>query len=276
VPNIHINKAGSGDLKSTGLEQSKAHGLQKCEATLCRFSLLLGILICIAGFGKATASQMSYIFKATGSGSLGPDNFTNAPFTIISTAETTGIMNPVNGIYQTSDLTATISVLGLGLATFVNPTLTVNNENLTCAGFSDPTQNLAILFVKNQVFDNFDLGKPIGPFTGTPDFNLNRQFLTTIGNLSLTAVTNASFQSVIIKSPRIIYYACSQSTNTLIATNCIAGLVYTVQGNINLTTTNWAGLASVEAAGAVATNGLASFNFTVPSNAATMFFRVSN
>jgi hypothetical protein len=224
--------------------------------------------------GEAYATPIIYIFSATGSGNLGTNAFSDVPFTITCTADTSGIANPTNGLFQVADRTATISVSGLGLATFTNPTLNVDNQIRSSIGLSDPAQNRAILFVDNPAFSSYNLGTSLGPLTGPPTFNFDTPFATTSGDFSLGSVSTVSFESLTIPPPKIIYCTYSQTTNTLIATNCISGAVYTVEGNTNLTTTNWVVLESVTAGGTNITNGVASFSFTTTSNTPSFLFRV--
>jgi hypothetical protein len=232
------------------------------------------VLSLLLGLGKAYATPIIYIFSATGSGKLGTNAFSDVPFTITCTANTSQITNPTNGLFNVADRTATISISGLGLATFTNPTLNVDNQIPSLVGFSDPTQDRAILFVNNPAFGTYNLGTPLGPLTGPPTFNFDTPFATTSGNFSLSSVSTVSFESLTIPPPNILYYSYSQTTNTLIATNCISGAVYTVEGNTNLMTTNWMALESVAAGGTSITNGVASFSLTTTSNTPSIFFRV--
>jgi len=233
--------------------------------------LALGLFL---GFGNLHAVPMIYLFSSTGSGSLGANSFSQVLFTIACTAETGQITNQSQGFFLVPDLNATIFVSGLGIATFTIPTENADYQPLPRAGFSDPTQNRAILFLQNPPFSNYDLSIPLGPLTGPPIFNFGTQFATTSGNFSLTSVSNVTFESLAIPQPRIIFYGCSQTTNSLIATNCISGAVYTVEGNTNLTTSNWVAFESVAAGGTTITNGVAIFSFTTASNTRAIYFRV--
>jgi hypothetical protein len=162
--------------------------------------VVLGALLCLAGFGEARAAPVTYEFTATGSGSLGASTFTNAAFTLTSTADTSQVTSS-GGVFEVPDLTATVSVAGLGTATFTTPTINVDNQPLARAGFSDPIQNLAILFVDNSAFAGYDLTTSIGPLSGPPTINPGSAFATTAGNFVLDSVSPATFQATVQAAP---------------------------------------------------------------------------
>jgi hypothetical protein len=116
--------------------------------------MVLGAFLCLAGLGEARADLITYTFSGTATGSLGANRFTDASFTLTSTADTTQVMGS-GGIFVVPDLTATVSVAGLGTADFTIPTTNVDNQNLARVGLSDPGQNLAILFEDNPAFANY-------------------------------------------------------------------------------------------------------------------------
>ena len=148
---------------------------------------------------------MIYLFSATGSGNLGLSSFSQVLFTIACTAETTQITNQSVGFFTVTNLNATIFVPGLGPAIFTIPTVSVGYQPLPRAGFSDPIQNRAILFIQNPAFSNYDLGTPLGPLTGPPIFNFGTQFATTSGDFSLTSVSTVSFVSWRFRGPILFF-----------------------------------------------------------------------
>jgi hypothetical protein len=151
--------------------------------------VVLAALVGLVGFGEARADPITYTFTGTASGSLGANAFTNASFTIVSTADTSQVTMTGPGIFHIPDLTATVSVAGLGTAAFTIPTINVSNQNLPGAGFSAPDQDLAILFELNQAFASYDLTTSIGPLSGPPEFNSGFHFATTSGDFVLNSVS---------------------------------------------------------------------------------------
>ena len=157
------------------------------------------LVLCLAGMlflaGNSPAAPITYTFSATGSGSLGDNPFSNSLFQITATADTSQILSPAPGIFRVTDSMATVVVSNLGSATFVITTINVGNQNVSSVGFSDPGQNLAILFVSNPAFATYDLSTAIGPVSGPPIFNAGDQFLTSGGNFSLTEVSTVTFEA---------------------------------------------------------------------------------
>ena len=79
-------------------------------------------VVCLAAIlfiaAAALATPITYTFTAYGNGSLGSQSFTNTFFEITANADTSGISVPSAGIFKVNDLTASVSVSGLGTATF--------------------------------------------------------------------------------------------------------------------------------------------------------------
>jgi hypothetical protein len=100
-----------------------------------------------------------------------------------------------------SNLTATVSVSGIGTGTFDIPTITADTPPLSVVGIGAPIQDRAILFVSNPAFVAYELSTSIGPLSGPAMFNPGEQFGTTLGNFSLTSVSTVTFQAVVVPEP---------------------------------------------------------------------------
>src|SRR5580698_4322285 len=94
-------------------------------------TFLLPIAGCVLAFSwvMASATPVTYIVTGKGDGRLGTSTFSNESFTITSTANTGQIVND-SGTYKVSDLTTTISISGLGTATFITPLTTIDDQSL--------------------------------------------------------------------------------------------------------------------------------------------------
>jgi hypothetical protein len=173
-------------------------GILKYAGRFCRriVIVILGALLCLAGFGKAETASIIYIWSGIGSGSLGSNSFMDAPFTITSTANISQITEAPLGVLLVANIAATISISGMGIATFTIPTDTVANRSNSLVGIGAPIQDDAILFVGNDAFATYDLGSPIGPIAGPPFRSIEAKFATTAGIFSLSAVSTATFQAV--------------------------------------------------------------------------------
>jgi len=155
------------------------------------FASILGLVIT----APSQADLITFTFTGTGNGALGAQSFTGAEFTITSTADTTQITNPLTGIYHVPDLSASVTVAGIGTGIFTIPTINVSNQNIPSAGISDPNANLAILFVSNPALATYSLNTSIGPVSGPTAFNSGHNFATTAGDFNLTAVRVATFEA---------------------------------------------------------------------------------
>ena len=151
----------------------------------------------------AHAGGITYTVRGVGSGTLDNQAFTNAAFSIVSTADTAAITHPAPGVFFVTDLTSSVTVAGLGTDSFsFNPSNAVNqNTGVNGAGVSDLGQGLAILFVHNPVFAAYDLSTAIGPVSGTPSFNRAATFATTAGDFSLSTVSSATFTATTAAVP---------------------------------------------------------------------------
>ena len=166
-------------------------------------TVALATIISLCGQVTAQATPITYVFSGVGTGDLGAHPFTDAAFTITSTADTSRITVP-GGFFQAPDLTATVFVSGIGSGTFNIATINVDNHGLSRVGFSDPGQDLAILFVDNAAFATYDLGTSIGPLSGPANISPDGRFGTTAGNFSLTFVSTATFQAITTPEPATI------------------------------------------------------------------------
>lgn len=164
---------------------------------MCRKMAILGMLLFLPGSGKAEAPSMIYTWSSIGSGSLGTNSFSDVPFTITSTADVTRIREEPLGVLSVSNISATVSVSGFGIATFVIPTDTIANRSNSLVGIGARIQDDAILFVNNSGFAAYDLGSSLGPIGGPPARSIEAHFATTAGSFSLSAVSNVTFQAVL-------------------------------------------------------------------------------
>jgi hypothetical protein len=167
--------------------------------------LTWGLAACLAvwaGFGEAQAAPITYTFTVTASGSLGPNPFNNAALTVTDTANTDSVREVSPGLFQVLDLTATVSVAGLGTATFTFATITFLNQNVSgvVGTFGPGTDILDV--IGNPALDTYDLTTSIGPLTGSPLFSSGIHFRTTSGDLVLDGVSgNATFAAVASPAP---------------------------------------------------------------------------
>src|SRR5262249_27134330 len=128
--------------------------------------------------------------------------FTDASVTVTATADTSMVMNLGSGLFQVTSLTASVSVTGLGTATFTGPTRTFDNQPVPGAGISTLAGPDILDVINNPALAPYDLTTSIGPLTGTPAFNPGMHFATTSGDFVLNSVTgNTTFQATAQPAP---------------------------------------------------------------------------
>ena len=160
--------------------------------------IIIGIWI--AFHWTAKASLIDYTLSGIGTGSLGAAPFSDVPVTITSTADTTNI-TVTSGVFFAPNIAATVSVSGLGSATFTIPTRNFDNSNVAGAGISAPNQQRDILDIVSSAFASYDLSSSLGLVTGTPVINSGTGFATTVGDFSLSSISSVTFQADTVPEP---------------------------------------------------------------------------
>ena len=135
----------------------------------------------------AHAAPITYTDTITGTGALGPLSFTSALVTIALIGDTATVFgDPVPRDFGS----ATVSVSGVGTATFTDPLMwVIDNPAATAgpvAGIADVTAGLFVLGAVNSAFTLYNLRSSIGPISGPVVFNPGALFPTTLGNFVLT------------------------------------------------------------------------------------------
>jgi hypothetical protein len=134
-------------------------------------SLCLLLFSLSTGFG----SLLNITHSTIGSGTVGALSFTNASITISELADPSsrvGLTTPNVSGFSIQDLSATISISGLGLFHFTSPTRTFVNNTFGVVGFSRSGANLSDLLDGPTAapFFDWDMLGPVGPITGPGQF----------------------------------------------------------------------------------------------------------
>jgi hypothetical protein len=154
----------------------------------------LAAVACLCGCalpGTGRAGPITYTETATGSGSLGGTSFTDATVTITGTGDTANIRDSVPGFFNNSPITATVTVAGIGTATFTGTIIVHDNQPTSLVAFSDETAGADILGTSGSPFDTYDLKTAVGPVSGPADeVGFGRDLATTDGAFVLNSVVN--------------------------------------------------------------------------------------
>ncbi len=188
-------------------------------------------LLATAAFCTVTqvqAAPITYSLSTTASGRLGASTFTNALVTVTLTGDTSNITSDPGPIDVTDRLpsgwlanpgTATVSISGLGTATFTGSMVMLSTFNEPSPMFFgvpavlilELTDGTGVLAQQGPVLFGYDLRSSLGPVTGTggssaPDPNAT--FATTRGTLLFTAPPIATgtttFTAVATPEPRLL------------------------------------------------------------------------
>ena len=155
----------------------------------------LSVFVLLGCFGRAEAELITYTETVTGSGSLGGTDFTNALITIAGTANTGNVTMPDPGAFRVFTSTS-VTVAGVGTATFTDIIHAVDLHLNMLAGFGDDTVGALVAGNQNSAFATYDLKSPIGPTSGTVNINAGESFATSVGTLVIESTsTDGTFSA---------------------------------------------------------------------------------
>ncbi len=140
----------------------------------------------------AGAGSITYQDFGPGSGTLGGTPYTNQTVTFTLTGDTINITQPIAGIFNLV-APVTVTVAGIGTATFLTPMWVFSNENTHKAGFTAGTGD--VVSTNNVAFSTYNLSTGIGPIPGDTFFTTGVTYSTSVGNFTLTAYGNTDNRS---------------------------------------------------------------------------------
>jgi len=144
---------------------------------------ILTTLCCAA----ASAGPITFTETQNGIGSLGGKAF-SAPVTIVLTSDTSTITGGSGVFFDIGP--ATVTVAGLGTATFTDTMEAAVSQGCPCAGISDETTDRSVMFDTNSAFSTYDLSTAIGPLLGESSGNSGLGFSTSMGAFILSSSLN--------------------------------------------------------------------------------------
>jgi len=136
----------------------------------------------------AHATNLAYTGSGIGAGSLGGTPFSDALVTFTLIGDSDGAFLAFGNTWRNEAIApVTVSVEGLGTATFLDQVIVFNNQGAAVAGFQDFDSFFDIVDVQNPAFATYTLSTPIG-VQGPPLFNPGVAFATDQGNFILTSI----------------------------------------------------------------------------------------
>ena len=178
--------------------------------------LITVFAVAVSVFGlssiTAQATPITFSFTGVGSGNLDTTSFTDAAFEVLISADTDDMYYKESGFPWIADLpfidglSATIDISGIGTGTFVSPLYVFDNQTFSAVGFGNQTQyDLIGLRMEGVGLDTYDLTTSFGPITTlTPLFGQFEDVVLSIGNLTFTSMSEATFTANVIPAPGAI------------------------------------------------------------------------
>jgi PEP-CTERM motif len=156
-------------------------------------SLMLSSLALLAVAAvPAMAGQITYTESATATGSLGTQNFRDALLTLTLVGDTSNVTGGA-GFFSNTVGTFTVSIAGVGTATFTDAMEVFDNQGQIAAGFGDNSLGGSVLDTFDAVFGGYDLTTAIGPITNSPFIRPDLSFGTDAGLLVISASGDSTF-----------------------------------------------------------------------------------
>jgi hypothetical protein len=166
-------------------------------------ALVLGVGGAISAAAPALAMPITYTESATASGMLGATSFTNALVTLTMANDTNNVTMTTGPTKYHNVGTTTVTVSGVGSATFSDSIEVFDAQAASLVGFADVTHTKDILDDFNAKFATYDLKSFIGPTSGTAEFNTGSSFSTSGGAFILNSVTGPSSTFAAVPAPVI-------------------------------------------------------------------------
>jgi hypothetical protein len=134
------------------------------------------------------ATPITYYNQVVASGMLGTTSFTDALVTVTFNGDTANVTGG-GGFYSNMVGTGTLTIAGLGTATFIDDVYAFVNQSALAAGIADNTMGGSISDTYNGAFAAYDLMTAIGPLSGDPFIRPDLTFGTDQGGFNMTGTS---------------------------------------------------------------------------------------
>lgn len=156
--------------------------------------LMLSVVAVLAfGASQSFASTITYTEQAVASGTLGNNSFNGALVTLTLVGDTANVTGG-GGFFQNLVGTFTVTVAGIGTATFTDAMEVFDNQGAAAVGFGDLDQGPgSVLDTFDAAFATYDLTTAIGPITNTAFIRPDLFFNTTMGAFNIQSSGDSTF-----------------------------------------------------------------------------------
>jgi hypothetical protein len=150
----------------------------------------LAAVFALAGSRQAEAAPITYFESLTTDGVLGGTAFTNELVTLAFTADTSNVTSSSGPRFTNIPSVSTVTVAGIGSATFSDPLSLSVSAFPTFSEFSvtDTALSTDILdtFAVASGFAGYDMTTPLSPVSGGAAYLVGTLFPTSMGNFEFT------------------------------------------------------------------------------------------
>jgi probable HAF family extracellular repeat protein len=147
----------------------------------------------------ALARPITYTLSGNLTGTIGATPLANAPFVWTEVADTTGVTLVESQRYQNAATTSDINITGAGDATATDSVMAYidqrNQSGSGLAGLSNLAGSFAIALINPTAVDLWLLATSIGPISGSAEDINSSSLNTSLGQLTITSVSNLTFQA---------------------------------------------------------------------------------
>ncbi len=170
---------------------------------------MIALFLAIAA--TALAGPITLTFSGVATGTFGTTRFTNQPFTVSSTGDTSAAFVTSGPDYNLPAIGAVINIAGFSAATFTDATSWIDPQGSGDIIFNDATLNTEILGF-TELFaglENYQFQTSIGPVSGgfafIPDVFENFQNIPTSQGLLTIDSTSANVFTAAIPEPASVW-----------------------------------------------------------------------
>lgn len=166
---------------------------------------MIALFLCIAA--HTLAGPITLTFSGVATGTFGTTSFTNQPFTVSSTGDTSAVFVTSGPDYNLPAIGAVINIAGFSAATFTDATSWIDPQGSGDIIFNDVAQNIRLLGF-TELFaglETYQFQTSIGPVSGgfpfIPNIFPNFQLIPTSQGLLTIATTSNNVFTAVVPTP---------------------------------------------------------------------------
>ena len=161
-------------------------------------AVMLALLVGLGYPAGIAAAPITYTEQAVATGSLGGTGFSDAAVALTFVGDTSNVFLD-SGIWRNEIGTATVTVTGIGTATFTESMEVFDNGGAMAVGVANPSASALDTF--NPLLSAYDLQSAIGPLSGQSFIRPDITFSTNLGGFNLQIAGDSTFTATTVPEP---------------------------------------------------------------------------